>query len=244
MKTEWLVNDFAERSFRDIGDGDYIAARMACRAELVVQFLWAGQQTIEKYLKCILVLNRISARKLGHDLRKAFERIETSGKLELDLTDGSKEFIRKLDEYGSYRYFEVSNFASGRELIHLDRAVWEVRRYCTFDEKLHRIKLQDGYAVPRVRIPGGYLEKIIDGPKTPARQALLWQNGFFGNRAKKRASINVWMQAHNAPLILNPHILDEVLKYVYLPEDIVKAYRELAKKKNRQQLETAGRSLF
>ncbi len=44
-------------------------------------------------------------------------------------------------------------------------------------------------------------------------------------------SLNVWMQAHNAPLSLNPHILDEVLKYAYLPEDIVKAYRELAKKK-------------
>lgn len=32
MKPETLVNDIALRSFRDVGDGDYIAARMACPA--------------------------------------------------------------------------------------------------------------------------------------------------------------------------------------------------------------------
>src|SRR5258707_665913 len=31
------------------------------RAGLVTQFLWASQQTVEKYLKCILLLNRIRA---------------------------------------------------------------------------------------------------------------------------------------------------------------------------------------
>ena len=58
------LDDFAVRSFRDIGDGDYIAARMACRAQMVTQFLWSSQQAIEKYLKCILLLNRIKASKV------------------------------------------------------------------------------------------------------------------------------------------------------------------------------------
>ena len=48
------LNSWAFRSFRDIADGDYIAARMAYRAQLPVQFLWASQQAIEKYLKCAL----------------------------------------------------------------------------------------------------------------------------------------------------------------------------------------------
>ena len=54
-----LVNDFATRSFREIADGDYIAARMSFRALLVPQFLWQSLQAMEKYLKCILVLNPI-----------------------------------------------------------------------------------------------------------------------------------------------------------------------------------------
>ena len=231
MKMELLVNDFAERSFRDIADGDYIAARMACRAALVVQFLWAGQQAIEKYLKCILLLNRIPAKKVFHHLDKAVEIINASGKLTLSLTDGTKKFIGKLNDYGPYRYLDVSNFAFGSELIDLDRAVWEVRRYCTLDKKTHQAKLRDGFMVPRVRIPGGRLEKIMDSSKNPAREALLWQNGFFGKRAKRNASLRVWMQAQNAPLSLNPHILDEILKYVYLPKELATVYRNLGKKK-------------
>lgn len=46
-----LLNDFAIRCFRDVADDDYIAARMACPTELVLQYLWASQQAIEKYLK-------------------------------------------------------------------------------------------------------------------------------------------------------------------------------------------------
>jgi hypothetical protein len=68
MDREILINDFATRSFRDVGDYDYISARMAYRARLYPQFLWSGLQTIEKYLKCILLLNRIPAKGVWHDL--------------------------------------------------------------------------------------------------------------------------------------------------------------------------------
>jgi hypothetical protein len=50
------LNSWAIRSFRDVAGGDYIAARLAYRARLPVQFLWASQQTIEKYLKSIVHL--------------------------------------------------------------------------------------------------------------------------------------------------------------------------------------------
>ena len=58
LTVDALLNDFAERSFRDMADGDYIAARMACRAALVTQFLWASQQAVEKYLKGILLFSQ------------------------------------------------------------------------------------------------------------------------------------------------------------------------------------------
>ena len=68
MDKEILINNFAIRSFRDVADYDYISARMLYRAKLVPQFLWSSLQSIEKYLKCILLLNRIKANKVGHNL--------------------------------------------------------------------------------------------------------------------------------------------------------------------------------
>jgi HEPN domain-containing protein len=220
-----LVDDFAERSFRDIADGDYIAARMACRAALVTQFLWASQQAMEKYLKCILLLNRIPAPKVYHDLGEALRKIKGSDKISMGLTRGTQEFISMLDQYGPYRYLEVSNIAFGADLVRLDRAVWELRRYCTLAEEPKQQKLRNGFAAPLVRIPGGYLEKFIDDVKNPAREPLLWQNGFFGTRTRKRVRLNKWFQAHNAPLYLNPQILDEVLKYVHIPKELADGYR-------------------
>jgi hypothetical protein len=220
-----LVNDFAVRSFRDIADGDYIAARMACRAGLVTQFLWASQQAVEKYLKCILLLNRIKAKDVGHKLGKALRKIEASGKVSLDLTRGTEEFIGMLDESGRFRYLEVSSVAFGASLVTLDRAVWELRRYCTLVQEPRRRKLRDGFAAPLVRLPGGCLEGIIDDIENAARAPLLWQNGFFGKRARKRVRLTPWIKAHNAPLYLHPEMLDEVLKYVYLPNAVETAYR-------------------
>lgn len=43
-----LLNDFATRCFRDVADGDYIAARLAWRAKLFPQFLSSAQQAPEK----------------------------------------------------------------------------------------------------------------------------------------------------------------------------------------------------
>jgi hypothetical protein len=61
-----LINDFAVRSFRDIADGDYIVARLAHRATLIPQFLWSSLQAVEKYLKGILLLNRVPHVKATH----------------------------------------------------------------------------------------------------------------------------------------------------------------------------------
>jgi hypothetical protein len=143
----------------------------------------------------------------------------------LDLTQGTKTFIGMLDEYGSYRYLEVSNVAFGADLMTLDRAVWELRRYCTFDEELKAQKLRNGFAAPLARIPGGVLEAIIDDGKNLAREPLLWQNAFFGKRTRKLIGVKRWFKAHNAPLYLNTQILDEVMKYVYIPKSMEAGYR-------------------
>ena len=101
MSIDAELNDFAIRSFRNIADGDYIAARMACRARLAVQFLWSSQQAIEKY---ILLLNRIPACNIKHDLTNALQKINNSKKIPLELTAPTKKFI----DYVGRRVWPVS----------------------------------------------------------------------------------------------------------------------------------------
>jgi HEPN domain-containing protein len=222
-----LLNDFAVRCFRDIADADYITARMAFRASLTTQYLWATQQAMEKYLKGILLLYRIPATEVFHDLEAALSKIDKSGKLALDLTAGTKKFIRYIDSYGRFRYLETSPFVFGDDIVRLDRAIWEIRRYCTLSEHGREVKLTDGEPAPIVRIEGGYLETIVDTAKHPARGSLLWQNGFFGRRRRRTVRLKGGFHATNSPLFLNPHILDEVLEYVFLPKDVRAACRRL-----------------
>ncbi|MGA2966569.1 MAG: hypothetical protein ABSD64_10175 [Terriglobales bacterium] len=225
IRIDDALNDFAIRCFRDEGDADYISARMAFRTALDGPALWASQQTLEKYLKCILLLNRIKATRVYHDLDKALETIASHASFPLDLTPATTRFIEHVDALGKFRYLEVSRVASGRDIVSLDRAVWELRRYCTLIESPRLIKLQKDMPIPRVRIPGGDLERIIDELKNPAREPLLWRNLFFGVRARRQVRVSGWMKAKNSPLYVTPEVLDEVLTYVHIPKDVVAAYR-------------------
>lgn len=236
-----LVNDFAIRSFRDTADQDYIAARLAFRHRLFPQFYWAALQAIEKYLKCILVLNRIRAEK-GHVLADLLQAVSAKGKFDLRLHAKTKSFIDHLDDYGSYRYFEVSWAIEGHELLELDRSVWDVRKYARVlvdselaggerRERLLREELDRTHSAgsqhPQLHVlKGGLLEKIVSDDAHPARRALIWQNACFGR--SRRRNVKYWpgLWAANAPLTLNPQILDEVLKYVWLPNDLRVAYRK------------------
>jgi hypothetical protein len=178
-------------------------------------------------MKGILLLYRIPATDIFHDLEAAMSKINKSGKLSMDLTAGTKEFIQYIDSYGRFRYLETSPFVLGNDIIRLDRAIWEIRRYCTLSEHGRGVKLTDREPAPIVRIEGGYLEKMLDKPKHPAREPLLWQNGFFGRRRRRTVRLKGGFHATNSPLFVNPHILDEVLKYVFLPKDVKAAYRKL-----------------
>lgn len=226
LSNDVLLNDFAIRCFRDIGDADYIAARLAYRADLTMQYLWASQQAIEKYLKCILLLNRVPAKEVRHDLARGLSEIEAAG-IRLNLTQLTKDFITYIDTYGQFRHFEASPYMFGSDIVKLDRTVWELRRFCTLSEHRRQVVLQDGVPVPKVRLSGGYLERVIDKDKHPAREPLLWQNGFFGKRLRKKVRVKGGFHAENSPLVLNPHLLDEVVKYVHLPKGVEVAYRKL-----------------
>ena len=220
------LNDFAIRSFRDVADADYIAARLAYRAQLPVQFLWASQQALEKYLKFILFLERIKTKKLGHELSPALKAIEDGG-LALDLTKSTQRFIASIDRTGRFRYMEVSFVVWWHWIIALDRAVWELRRFCTSSPAPRNLRLVDGEVAPRYRLKEGYLEKVLDARQNPAREHLLWHNGFLG-RSRKKVTVRGSFIAVNAPLFNHPELVDQLAGLAFLPAELAKAYRKMA----------------
>ncbi len=249
VKSDTLINDFAIRCFRDVADQDYIAARMAYRAGLFPQFHWSASQAVEKYLKGILLLNRVKATDINHDLAKALEHAKKLP-FKIKLSPSSENLIKHLDTFGRFRYMESSFYIHGPKLVELDKTVWEIRRYCTilnyearwllkdgqtmniFNTELARIENSEKEAPQKFRLMGGgVLERILKKKDDPARKPLIWQNAFFGSSTRQRVRMTVYHHATNAPLTLHPEILEEVIKYVFLPREVVKAYREeLAKR--------------
>lgn len=239
-KLERFVNSFGTQSFRDQADRDYIAARLACRHELFPQFLWSSHQAIEKYLKAILLYNRIKANNVGHDLAKALS-LTRPLPFEIQLSKRSRKFIDYLAKVGEFRYIDVPFHVYGYILVDLDLAVWEVRRYCQIldvfgkELPLNEQKLLDAAwsdlsnseTNPRYkfRLHGGLLEKIVSDRKHPSRDALLWHNPCFGARRRTTLKAKSHLNAQNSLLYLYPEMLDELLKYVFIPKRLVASYR-------------------
>jgi hypothetical protein len=225
------LNTFGMWMFRDVADADYVGARLACRTQLPVQFLWASQQALEKYLKCILFIRRIPATNVRHKLGVALDLVESSG-IPLKLTDRSRKFVAEIDAVGAYRYMEASIAVNWTWIVLLDQCVWELRRFCTLDPKVTSAMLVEGKWAPRTRIVHGYLERILDKRQHPARTALVWNNGFFG-RGRRTVKPGAGIAVVNSPMVRNLDLLDDVLRYAYIPNDVVKAYRAQATTKQK-----------
>lgn len=243
-KYDPYLNDFATRSFRDTADHDYIMARAAYRNELDAQFLWSGLQAIEKYIKAILLYNRIPQptkpdERLGHSLSRGLKALEQLP-FSIKLADTSHEIIKHLDTYGRFRYLDTPYFIRHNELIKLDKAVWEIRLYCRVIN--HQLKVGDELVdmLPHhladieqaLRDPGpghgtfGEIEAILSNKKHPARPALVWKNLFFNRHNRKTIKWRGRGHSVNSPLSLHPEILGEVLKYVWIPKEVQRAYEK------------------
>jgi len=234
------LNSFATQSFRDQADRDYIVARLACRHELFPQFLWSSHQAIEKYLKAILLYNRIPAKKVRHDLNAAMS-LTSRLPFTIELSQRSRSFVDHLSKCGEFRYIDVPYSVYGHILIDLDLAVWEIRRYCQVlevfggtllpqEESLVRkakADLAQSSTQPRhkFRLNGGLLETILSNRKHPSRAALLWQNAVYGVRKRATVRVKQHLHAQNPLLYLRPEMLDPLMKYVFVPDKLAEAYR-------------------
>ena len=241
-----LLNDFAIRCFRDTADGDYVHARLAFRARLAQQFLWSSLHCLEKYAKGVLLLNRIPCKHVRHEVTPSLKLLRDHGKFEVEFTPAVQNFVEHLESMAPFRYYEASYTFEHLDLVRLDCAVWELRRYCQpldysievsgeevgqLEANLCRIRADAAADKKNTSIEAGWLENVIATNDHPSRPGLLWQNLYFGRSRRKRVRLpNVW-QGGNAPLWLRPNILDEVLKYVHLPKHVIEAYREFQRQR-------------
>lgn len=238
------LNDLATRSFRDVADQDYIAARLCYRSGLMLQFVWMAQQAIEKYLKAILLYNGEKTLTLGHDLDEALRRVKGINRIEFKLSDKSLEFLTYIHRQGVNRYLEQPHYTRGLELPKLDKCVWELRLYCrTIDYELklagrNMLDLElDGIrrwqasdAPHKFRILSGFLEKVLKKRDDPRREPLVWQNFCYGSRRRKQVRIPNNSNAINPTHTLHPEHFDMLSQYVRLPKYVLDHFaREKAK---------------
>ena len=222
LTRELLLNDLAIRCFRDIADEDYISARLAYHHGLMEPSLWQSQQALEKYLKCILLLHRIPALKLGHSLEEALSLIRSSGQVSLALTPATESLITHIEMYGAERYLTTSSMAFGRHVVSLDRAVWELRRFCTLDPAPRKLVLELGKRPRRYSICG--LREQVLSKKSETRRALVRENAFWGKGKKTVVKVPSWANRKNAPLSMHPEILPMAMKYIHIPKNLARAY--------------------
>ncbi|MBU0801257.1 MAG: hypothetical protein KKA05_09675 [Alphaproteobacteria bacterium] len=216
---------------------------MSYRAALGAQFLWQAQQAVEKYLKCILLLNRQPSGDLSHNLQKALDRINKNTDLNIILDQAERIIFRKIDNFGANRYLERSWAIHGAEIVQLDTLVWHLRQYCcTMTDiesngkviPVRRMTLQsikDRHDKPRKsgHILTGNLEKILRDKKHPARSALVWQNAFYSDRTRKVIRLRGLSHGENAPLFLSPELLKYIERLVYVSKDSKAGYAQLEK---------------
>lgn len=237
------INDFAIRCFMDTGDGDYIAARLALKAGLATQAIWSGLQAVEKYLKCMLLLRRVSSKGVGHKIAEGLRLVNDRLGYDIVLPDHEQAVFNHLAESCGDRYLVASLHLFDHELSGLDALVWRLRQYCDvldvehYNDKpseeglsrnLDKIKARlDGESVGG-HLERGALEKILADQHHRAREGLVWRNAMFGGGQPFSASENFDFVATNSPLYLNPQIARAVSKLVQLPYGALEAFEELA----------------
>lgn len=235
-----ILTDVARRSFRDVADGDYISARMCFIHRLYPQYIWHSQQCIEKYLKGILLFNRQSAKNLGHKLLKAHKRIlDSLSLLGVNLSEDTLTYLRYLDTWGENRYFEKPHFMTPNNNIDkLDRAVWEIRRFCQHFElrknkatRVSKLKLKTvrdaTFNSDLSTVVNGKLKEIIESEKHIHHGFLITCNKYFGGY---EGDIPSPLHAINPAQTLYSEYFDELNKYIHFPQEVVKAFENINQK--------------
>ena len=221
--TRAKIDNYITRSFRDVADDDYVSARALYRIGQDLQFLWAAQQSVEKYLKAILAYNRINGRDLYHDISGGLNRVKSIPNLGFEFPEFVERFVRRLGEQGVNRYFEKPLNTEGLGLLELDEAVYHLRKYC------RAVRPGEGSLQPPI---DGRLEEILSKPSR-ARDDLVWKNLFFGRRKKKSIRFGRRTKWANPSTFVSPEIFPELDRIIHFSKPVRRHFlRLLERNKN------------
>ena len=235
IKKSRLRNEVAKRCFIDMADYDYISARTLYRQECISGFLLLAQQTIKKYLKGILLLNKLPI-KNTHNLDCL---IDDCKKKHFDVNKETIDFIKEINHMETIRYLTYSTSFHGNILYDFDQAVWDIRKFAQNDTKrilkLRKIKPSNIYAIHHVLF-SGKLEKVIDKTSKQyklQRSNLIWNNPFFLKQKVKIATASrFWAKIppyFSGSDSENIQTYKAIKEYVHLPKDIHSYFKKLIK---------------
>jgi len=239
-------NSYIYRSFRDVADCDYIAARISHRYKLFDQFLWSALQAVEKYLKTIILLYDGDTRDLSHDLVKAFRRVERISEIHWDFEPETNDFLDNLKVMGRDRYFTYPRGTHGQELFQLDHVVWKLRRYCEdfhwlkkvaeengddrYDDYIRSLQSEDcRKKATKFRLfHKGHLEKVLDTKKFPKqRTQLVYKNFYYGSYKKHKIKWQFTVTSANPSSFLHPELYPWIIDRVKLSPEVRNDLEEL-----------------
>lgn len=228
--------------FFDVADNDYLSARILFRNELIQQAYWFSQQSVEKYLKTILLYNENSILKIGHNLELALNLVDHLPNLKVELPDDVREGIIELNRQGTNRYYEYPYSFSNITYFNLDKIVWHLRRYCipnniiipvgdtkvNYQDFMIKIAHNEKYKKKpsKYKLSSlGVLEKILDDKKSIKRKHLVWKNQFYGETQKSKIKNVKYIQSFGNP----PHFMDssdfeELSKYIPFSKEVLKYF--------------------
>ena len=243
MIKRYKITEFINKSFRDVADCDYINARSCYKIDLIDQFLWSSLQSIEKYLKAIILYHDGNTKTINHNLNKAVKLIEVIPKIDWSFISPLKNYFAYLTDYGCDRYFIKPSGTQGTELLNLDHAVWTIRRYCqdfqliefdtknnfNFDEYLEHLssdKLRKKPHTFSLFYPG-YLELVLkSNNNSELRSILIWKNSYYGLYKKHRFNFKQRLSGKTPSHYSFPDIFNWVDKRVILPNSVEKYFSD------------------
>ncbi len=234
-------NSYAS-TLRDIADYDYISARLLLRNHCKDQFLYLAYQSLEKYMKSILLFH-LRKNKIGHDITKLFGEICKITEFEIGNNPRIKTFIERFDNtFGDPRYLSLGFAGDYKYLFELDYAVWKLRIYCQPErnrisllEKADEKILKKSFLKGTFLLWSGVLEDVHKEKKKGLYQSLVWFNSYFGRfKGNEMSLMGYWFK--NSPLFSGNEerrllTYESIKDYVHIPPKI-KNYFEDLKKRN------------
>jgi HEPN domain-containing protein len=242
LPLDFVLSDFVDRSFRDIADEEYIAARIQYRCQLIFPCSWSAHQALEKYLKAILLYNRKKTNSIRHDIGTALQHVKDIADLQFSIPDEVEDFISYVNKQGTNRYFTSRfHFIEGF-LLQLDSCVWHIRKYCmnyhypeckfdflVADNDYRKIiedlsKVNPEKHATKFGLHHGLLERIISdtsGYWRTTYEGLVWKNFYYGKRRKKAVQRFRFTVGAGSPTHYNlEDVYDTLKEYVYFEKKV------------------------